>query len=116
MSTTDAFVIPAADGVDQIEVFVRNAEPGRGSLTVTCWGRAWTAWWGAMGGGATVQQFIARVDADYVANCLVRGAMERISTARNAKFEEQYVRKIAAAVVGAMKPAATPDANERGRA
>jgi hypothetical protein len=55
--------------LDRIEVYWRNYEPGKGSVTITCYGSAWTAYFGAMS-GSTIQQFFTSAGTDYLVNKL----------------------------------------------
>jgi hypothetical protein len=54
-----------ANGLDPIEVFWRNIDAGKGSVTITCYGCAWTAYFGATG-ERTIQEFFAAADTDYL--------------------------------------------------
>src|SRR5690606_8657631 len=47
--TVDVLRIPAQPGLDPIVVYFEDYAPGRGRITVACYGDAWTAAWGAMG-------------------------------------------------------------------
>lgn len=64
-----AFTITGAKRLDPVRVMIENYEPGKGRITITCYGRAWTAAWFAMGGD-TVQDFIKRVSNEYLIGCL----------------------------------------------
>ncbi len=64
-----AFTITGADRLDPVRVMIENIEPGRGLLTITCFGKSWNASWGSMGNG-TVQEFIGRVSNDYLIGCM----------------------------------------------
>lgn len=64
-----AFTITGADRLDPVRVMIENIEPGRGLLTITCFGESWNAFWGSMAGDS-VQGFIARVSNDYLVGCL----------------------------------------------
>lgn len=64
-----AFTITGADRLDPVRVVIENIEPGRGLLTVTCFGKSWNAGWGSMG-DCTVQAFINRVSNDYLIGCM----------------------------------------------
>lgn len=57
--------ITEVERLDPIRVMAENYEPGRGLITITCYGKAWTAFWPGMGGD-TVQQFFIRVSNDYL--------------------------------------------------
>ena len=52
-------------GLDPIMAIWRNDGPGRGSVTLVCWGCAWTAYFNAMN-GRTIQRFFDEADAGYL--------------------------------------------------
>jgi hypothetical protein len=92
-------VIPASAGLDPITVMIEDHEPGRGRLYVYCWGCAWSAWWGAMGGGKGVLDFVARVDAGYLANNLISGRRQFITSRKAEEREMTYLERISHEVV-----------------
>lgn len=61
--------ITEVERLDPIRVMAENYVPGKGRITITCFGKAWTSFWPAMGGD-TVQQFLIRVSNDYLIGCL----------------------------------------------
>ncbi|WP_330162851.1 hypothetical protein, partial [Enterobacter hormaechei] len=63
------FVLTDLERLDPVRVMIENYEPGKGRVTITCYGKAWTAAWFAMGGD-DVQTFIKRVSDDYLIGCL----------------------------------------------
>jgi hypothetical protein len=68
-SGIDVLDVPSTPSLDRIEVFWRNYQLGKGSVTLTCYGSAWTAYFGAMG-ERTIQQFFAEAGTDYLTNKL----------------------------------------------
>lgn len=60
-----AFTISDVEHLDPVRVMIENYEPGKGRITITCFGKAWTSAWFAMGGD-TVQEFIKRVSNEYL--------------------------------------------------
>lgn len=60
-----SFTITGAERLDPVRVMIENYEPGKGRITVTCYGKAWTGAWFAMGGDS-VQEFIKRVSNEYL--------------------------------------------------
>ncbi|MBJ2139861.1 hypothetical protein JC796_03885 [Delftia acidovorans] len=50
---------------DPIRVTLDDIEPGRGRITVECYGRAWASYWGAMGDQG-IAQFFASCDNHYL--------------------------------------------------
>lgn len=67
MSTLEMLVIPQFERLDEIRVYFENTEPGKGYITVICWGNAWTTYFGSMG-KSSLQEFVARVDTCYLVN------------------------------------------------
>lgn len=57
--------------LDPVTAFLEDFEPGRGQLTVVCWGRAWTHFWGAMGDGVTVSEFCSQASTGYIVGKLM---------------------------------------------
>jgi hypothetical protein len=57
--------IAAMDGLDPITVFWNDIGPSGGSVTITCFGAAWTAYFRATG-NRTIQQFVRDADVDYL--------------------------------------------------
>lgn len=60
-----AFTITDVERLDPVRVMIENYEPGKGRITITCFGKAWTGAWFAMGGDS-VQEFIKRVSNQYL--------------------------------------------------
>lgn len=95
-------VVTDLKNLDPVRVIFENLEPGRGRMIIVCYDRAWTAFWGAMGGGATVEEFVARVSPDYIAgNMLCGSGLDR--TQRGARQHESYLVRIIEAVQDALK-------------
>lgn len=81
-------------GLDTIHVFWQNVEPGKGYVTIICYGSAWTAYFGGMS-GKTIQQFFASVDVSYLVNKM--GITSTFKAGRDA-----YLGKIIKAVQEAL--------------
>lgn len=64
-SKVTKLLISEVQGLDPITVFLEDYEPGKGKITVSCWGKSWTAYWGGMSGD-DVATFFCRVNADYI--------------------------------------------------
>lgn len=60
-----SFIVTGAERLDPVRVMIENYEPSKGRITITCFGKAWTGAWFAMGGD-TVQEFIKRVSNEYL--------------------------------------------------
>lgn len=64
-TTVKQLTITGAPGrLDPIRVITEDISPGAGRITITCYGRAWVAYWGAMGG--TLHQFVPHMSAEYI--------------------------------------------------
>jgi hypothetical protein len=57
--------------LDPVTAFLEDFEPGRGQLTLVCWGRAWTHFWGAMGDGVTLAEFVGQASTGYIVHKLM---------------------------------------------
>lgn len=57
--------------LDPVTAFLQDFEPGRGQLTLVCWGRAWTHFWGAMGNGSTLRDFLLGASSCYIVGKLM---------------------------------------------
>jgi len=57
------------DRLDPINVYAEDLGVGVGKITITCYGKAWTAYWGAMGDN-TIKQFFVSCDEFYIAKNL----------------------------------------------
>lgn len=62
-------VLSGLDRIDPISVFAEDYGKGRGRITITCYGKAWTSFWGAMG-DRTISQFFCSCDEHYLAGNL----------------------------------------------
>lgn len=69
VSTATKLYIVGVSNLDPITVFLEDLEPGKGKITITCFGESWTAQWGAMREGLTVAQFASRQSLDYIISC-----------------------------------------------
>lgn len=65
-STVTKLYIKGAENLDPITVFLEDFEPGKGKITVTCYGKSWTAYWGRMWDGLTVRQFFTKLNEGYI--------------------------------------------------
>ena len=70
-STTETMLITGAERLDPITVFTEDYEPGKGRITIVCWGQVWaaTGYWGAMS-GETIKQFFRASHPDYLLSTL----------------------------------------------
>lgn len=79
-------------GLDKIEVFWRDYEESIGSVTITCWGSAWTAWFGGLG-KATIQEFFFGADVEYLVNKLTDVRLQK-----DRKADRVYLGRIVRAI------------------
>lgn len=82
--------IEGAKALDPVTVLMEDMQPGAGRVTIICWGRVWTSFWGGMAGD-TVGQFLLRTDDDYIAKNLWNGQ-------KHTKVDAAYLNRIIAAV------------------
>jgi len=55
--------------LDPVKVITNDIEEGKGSIIITCYGKAWTAYWGGMS-KRKVSQFFIDANTDYLAENL----------------------------------------------
>lgn len=84
--------IPASDGLDSIQVYWRDVGEGQGHVTITCWGCAWTCYFGGMS-GKTTRQFFGAVSVDYMAGKL--GNAQHLQQRRR---DVAYLERIVSAI------------------
>lgn len=66
VTSVTKILIVGADRLDPITVFLEDIANGNGKITVSCFGKSWTAHWAAMGENTTVAQFFIRSNAQYI--------------------------------------------------
>ena len=98
----EAIEITDAPNLDTIQVFWTNFEPNRGSVTICCYGSAWTAYFGGMG-SPSIQEFFAGAPTDYLVIKL--GITPQL---KQAKANLVYLARI----VNAVKAALAVEASE----
>lgn len=72
-STIEVLTIQDVPRLDPVRVMIENTAPSQGRITIECYGQAWSAYWGAMGEGCDVSDFVRHAGVDYIVNCLERG-------------------------------------------
>ena len=97
-SKADVLTITGVDGLDPITVFLQDLGPGEGRLTISCYGQSWSAFWGGMGIGRTVRQFLLTTDTTYVLDKLVGGLQRAVS-----RREKLWALKIVDVVLHAIR-------------
>jgi len=58
--------------LDPVTMYLEDLAPGQGKLTIDCFGKVWTAFWGGMG-NENIAKFINSADIDYLAGKLFNG-------------------------------------------
>lgn len=92
----EAFEIPAAGSLDAIQVFWQDVGPGQGYVTITCWGSAWTCYFGGMS-GQTIREFFASCDTGYLTTKL--GITQHL---KQGKKDHAYLGRIIEAIQAAL--------------
>ena len=90
---------PGLGALDPINVIIDNTGPTAGHITITCYGRAWTAYWSSM--GTDLASFFCRCDPDYICDNMVRSMTPTLQ--RMKKSEEKYLTDIIVAVQAALR-------------
>lgn len=88
----DVTIVDSAYGLDQIIAYWLNMEPGQGMVTITCYGNAWTAYFGSMY-EKTIQEFFAGASVEYLT-----GKMGISQVLKQRKQDTAYLSKIISAV------------------
>jgi hypothetical protein len=91
-SQVTKLTITGAHRLDPITAFLEDLGPNQGKMTVECWGRSWSAYWGGMGG--TLTDFLRRVSVDYLAGCFARGPAINSSVYDPEKLEATLKREV----------------------
>jgi hypothetical protein len=85
-----------AIGLDPITVYIEQFRPGAGRMTVQCYARAWTSFWGSHGAEAPLETFITACDAEYIADGLTWGLNGLILKRRETDNHAYLVRIVRA--------------------
>ncbi len=100
ITTVEMMEIIGAPRLDRIKVITEDFARGQGQITIVCYGRAWTSFWGGMGSG-DIASFVTSMDAEYVASNLLHGMQEGLK--REQKREMDYLVRIVKAVQEALR-------------
>lgn len=93
MTVTVLHVSPAKEyRLDPIRAYFDDIGPGYGQLTLVCYGKAWSAYFGGTGADS-VQDFVMKVSKDYLVSKLYN---EQFS--RTTKKEIEYLGRVVQAV------------------
>lgn len=67
---TETYLLTDLKALDPVTVYVTNYEPGKGKVTIDCYGKSWTCYWGGMG-ETNLQEFFVGCDNSYILNKLL---------------------------------------------
>jgi hypothetical protein len=83
-SKVEKLTITGAKALDPITVYAEDIGPRQGKVTIECYGKSWSAYWGGCGDKG-VAVFFRSCSDDYIANCLERGIEASIVDADSIK-------------------------------
>jgi len=63
-SKVEKMKLSEMDGLDPVTVFLEDFEKGQGEITIKCYGKSWTSYWGAM--GSSIKEFFISSPTDYL--------------------------------------------------
>ena len=64
--------------LDPITVFLEDLEKRKGKITIECYGKSWSSYWGGMG-NRDVRQFFCSCDNGYLVNSLSPGLSQTVT-------------------------------------
>ncbi len=91
-SMTKKLVLTNLERLDPVTVFIEDFEPGKGRITMCCYGQSWTSYWGGMSGD-DIATFFCRAPDDYL--------VDNLSKVKARASDRKYLLKIINAVKGA---------------
>lgn len=100
-SETRTLLITDVPDLDPVTVFLQDLGPGRGRIVVECYGKSWASYFNATG-TATLAEFIARGNVDYLTNALIREPRHTMLEKAKAR-QETYLGRIVTAVIEAAR-------------
>jgi hypothetical protein len=92
MNKVSVTTVPEQEGLDTIVAYWHDLDPGKGYVVITCWGSAWTSYFGGMGDCA-IKQFFKSASTGYLQNKL--GITQWLKTS---KRHEVYLSRVNNAV------------------
>lgn len=87
--------------LDPVTVFLEDFTPGQGQLTLVCWGRAWTHYWGATG-SSSLRAFLLSASTGYLVDKLMLpyDVVLKRAVTREARWLSQIVEALKDALRG----------------
>lgn len=92
MLVVTAIELSGMQALDPVNVYWENFESGRGRVTITCYGEAWTAYWGATG-KQQLQDFFLSADDEYLSDRL-QGAQFQKRTPGHKTYLKRIIRAV----------------------
>lgn len=62
--------IQGGERLDPLTVFLDDIAPGKGQITISCFGKSWTAFWPRMGEDETIASWFAGLNVKYAIGCM----------------------------------------------
>jgi hypothetical protein len=95
VASVSVLEIPPAANLDRIIVYFYDLDLGQGHVTITCFGQAWTAYFGGMGGIA-IREFVCRTYVEYLV-----GKLGNAPHLKARKKDDEYLGRILRAIKNA---------------
>ena len=99
LTILNAMRAPGLGAIDPINVIIDNTGATSGHITITCYGRAWTAYWGSM--GTDLASFFCQCDPGYICDNMMRSMTPTLQRVR--KNDDKYLVDIIVAVQAALR-------------
>lgn len=91
--TVEHLKITEVEGLDPIDVCLEDLGPNQGKIAITCYGKSWTSYWGAMS-DRTIAEFFKQAGNDYLVSNLSQGISSTMTDPDTSGFIEQTKQKI----------------------
>jgi hypothetical protein len=78
VSTVQKIVLSKLDKLDPVTITLDDQGPGKGGITIACYGKSWTSWWGGMG-ERRIDEFFRSCGSDYLAEKLAPGVEPEVT-------------------------------------
>lgn len=91
-SLVESILVEDIPSLDPVTILVNNLGEGQAEVTIKCYDKSWTSYWGSMGG--TVEDFFSRVNIDYLVNCFDRGIRSESDEKDTNSMEETFRKKM----------------------
>lgn len=112
ISTVIKLLLTDLDRLDPVTVIAENFEPGQGKITIECYGKPWSAYWGSMG-TSTIHEFICSADNGYLIGKLSPNLSSSIYDEGQALIDAANAQVQTLRVYGNWNDALTAEMNHR---